>query len=133
MKNTGMFWLILILCICLAFTAGLFIGRNANHTDISLSYPADETTLPVATSLSTEPGETTLPQHTENSSTLVNINTATCEELQTLPGIGPVLAQRIVDYRQENGDFQTVQDIVHVDGIGAKRLQAILDLITVGG
>lgn len=124
MKNTGTFWLVLILCISLAFTAGLFIGRNANHTDISLS------SRPTETGTSTE---TSSQQSSDVITGLININTATCEELQTLPGIGEVIARRIVDYREENGNFQTVQDIAQVDGIGAKRLEAIIDLITVGG
>ena len=124
MKNTGTFWLVLILCISLAFTAGLFIGRNANHTDISLS------SRPTETDTSTE---TSSQQSSDVITGLININTATCEELQTLPGIGEVIARRIVDYREENGNFQTVQDIAQVDGIGAKRLEAIIDLITVGG
>ena len=47
----------------------------------------------------------------------VNINTATSAELQTLPGIGPVLAERIIAYRKENGPFLTVEDIMHVSGI----------------
>lgn len=133
MKNTGTFWLVLILCASLAFTAGLFIGRNANHTDISFCYPVNGTTLPGDTSATTVPEGTTLPQSGESITGLVNINTATVLELQTLPGIGEVIAQRIVDYREKNGNYQTVQDIANVDGIGAKRLEAILDLITVGG
>lgn len=49
---------------------------------------------------------------------LVDINTATAEELETLPGIGPTLAQRIVDYRTQNGPFETIEDIMNVSGIG---------------
>lgn len=65
-------------------------------------------------------------------SELVNINTATPEELESLPGIGPVLAQSIIDYRSENGDFLTIEEIMNVPGIGTVTFEAIQDLITVG-
>jgi len=61
----------------------------------------------------------------------VNINTATAAELETLPGIGPALAQRIVDYRTANGPFARVEDIKKVSGIGDKMFERIKDLITV--
>ncbi len=60
----------------------------------------------------------------------VNINTATAEELQTLTGIGPVLAQRIVDYRAEHGAFRSPEDLLAVNGIGAAKLDAIRGSIT---
>lgn len=62
----------------------------------------------------------------------VNINTASMQQLQTLPGIGPALAQRIVQYRQENGPFSSVSQITLVKGIGLSVLDRILDYITVG-
>jgi competence protein ComEA len=62
----------------------------------------------------------------------VNINTADLTELETLPGIGPALGQRIIDYRDENGDFQTTEDIMQVSGIGQATFQELQDLITVG-
>jgi competence protein ComEA len=61
----------------------------------------------------------------------VNINTATAAELETLPNIGPTMAQRIVDYRQANGPFETVEDIQDVPGIGVAKFAALKDLITV--
>jgi competence protein ComEA len=53
---------------------------------------------------------------------LVNINTATLDQLETLPGIGPTLAQRIIDYRVEHGPFRSVDELLEVSGIGDQRL-----------
>lgn len=61
----------------------------------------------------------------------VNINTASLEELQQLSGIGPVLAQRIIDYREENDGFDTVLEISSVEGIGEKIFGQIKDHISV--
>ena len=63
--------------------------------------------------------------------TKININTATAEELQTLYGIGPVKAQAIIDYRNENGFFHSVDELINVPGIGPKTLEKIRDEITV--
>jgi len=62
---------------------------------------------------------------------LININTATSEELQTLRGIGPVLAQRIIDFRGEHGAFALVEEITKVRGIGPATLANIRDWISV--
>jgi competence protein ComEA len=61
----------------------------------------------------------------------ININLASLEELETLPGIGPVTAQKIIDYRQANGPFQTLEAIMDVSGIGPATFERIKDLITV--
>jgi competence protein ComEA len=61
---------------------------------------------------------------------LININTATLKELDTLPGIGPAIAQRIVDYRENSGGFNTVEEIIQVSGIGKATLAKIKDKIT---
>jgi comEA protein len=62
----------------------------------------------------------------------VNINTASVDELQKLPRIGSAIAQRIVDYRKENGNFKRVEDLMKVRGIGEKVFNQLKDLITVG-
>ena len=63
---------------------------------------------------------------------LVNINTASSEELQTLSGIGEKTAQKIIEDREANGAFESVDDLTRVSGIGDKKLEAIRNSITVG-
>ncbi len=59
----------------------------------------------------------------------VNVNTATAEQLDTLPGIGPALAQRIVEYREQNGEFTRIQDLKQVRGIGDALFDQIKNLV----
>ena len=61
----------------------------------------------------------------------VNLNSATAAELEALPGIGQVLAQRIVDYRTQHGPFRSVRDLLKVEGIGEKKFDSIKDHVTV--
>jgi len=61
----------------------------------------------------------------------VNINTATQTELETLPGIGPSTAQKIIDYRKQNGKFKSIEDIKNVSGIGDVKFNNIKDSITI--
>lgn len=60
----------------------------------------------------------------------VDLNSAGSEELQSLPGVGPALAARIVAFRQENGPFRTVDDLLAVKGIGPKMLEKLRDKLT---
>jgi len=62
---------------------------------------------------------------------LVNVNTATATDLEALPGIGEVIAQRIVDHRTENGPFTSVDQLLDVSGIGDSILESIRELVTV--
>lgn len=61
----------------------------------------------------------------------IDINKATASQLETLPGIGKVLAQRIMDYRQENGPFKKIDDLCLIKGIGSRLFQNIQDRLTI--
>lgn len=69
-------------------------------------------------------------QHLENQ--IIDINTATRDQLITLDGIGETYADRIIEYRKQNGPFQTPEDITKVKGIGEKTFESIKDRIVVG-
>jgi len=62
-------------------------------------------------------------------SRLVNVNTADEQELDTLPGVGPSLAARILEYRKKNGPFSSVEDLDNVEGIGPSRVDSLKDLV----
>jgi competence protein ComEA len=66
------------------------------------------------------------------SAAVVNVNTATAEQLEALPGIGPRTAARIVEYRQKSGGFKKVEDLMNVQGIGEKSFLRIKSMVTVG-
>lgn len=65
------------------------------------------------------------------SSKIININKASETELQEIPGIGPAMAQKIINYRDENGKFKTIEDIKNVSGIGDKKFENIKEYISV--
>ena len=75
---------------------------------------------------------TPVPEVVTSTTELVNINTASSAELDTLPGIGPTTAQKIIDYRTQNGPFVNTEDIINVSGIGPGTYERIKTLITVG-
>ena len=78
------------------------------------------------------PDQSGLPNQSAEVGDLLNINTATLDELNNLPGIGPTTAQNILDYRNENGPFAQIDDLLNVPGVGLTTFDNIKDLITVG-
>ncbi|MGY4542075.1 competence protein ComEA [Arthrobacter sp. UYNi723] len=77
------------------------------------------------------PGEETDGGGTASAGGKVNLNTAGVEELDALPKVGPVLAQRIVDWRKEHGPFKSIEELDAVDGVGPKMLETLLPLVGV--
>ena len=133
MKNRSIIALVCATCVFLAFAAGFFCGRAASPSPIQIAQLPQPTrsaaTVPSEHADAVE-AEPTMPV-SEPAHQKLNINTATAAQLETLPGIGPVLAQRILDYRTANGPFTTVAQLTFVNGIGEKKLMDIMDLITV--
>jgi competence protein ComEA len=115
--------------------AGGFLA-DADKTGINLARALDDgEQLEVAYASGSSPViGTEIPAATEapSSAELININTASQAELESLPGIGPTTAQKIIAYRQANGPFVSIEDIVNVSGIGPGTYERLKNLITVG-
>lgn len=75
----------------------------------------------------------TIAPESGSAGTLININSASADELKELPGIGDVLAQRIVDYREFNGPYLSADELDHVEGINLSLVDSLRPLITVSG
>jgi len=75
--------------------------------------------------------KTPAPKPAATAAAPVNLNTATAEQLATIPGVGPRMAERIIDYRQKNGGFKKIEDLMNVSGVGEKSFLKMKPLITV--
>jgi len=117
---------ILLTVLFLAFTAGVHAGRGAERDELHVS--VEETARPLDGTVEVNDG---VEPSLNESLTTVNINTASAGELMTLEGIGEKLAERIIDYREENGAFEKPQDITLVPGIGDGIYSRICAKITV--
>lgn len=142
MKNKGISWLIYcIMAVLCAFSLGWVLGSGGTHETVTVqvsSQPQEtrESPAPQETQeeapLELEEAEQQTPQlSAPTEEEPLNLNTATQAELELLPGIGPVLAQAILDYRDSFGGFSAKEQLKEVSGIGEKRYAAVEALITV--
>lgn len=141
MKNKGISWLIYcIMAVLCAFSLGWVLGSGGTHETVTVqvsSQPQEtqespapqETQEEAPLELEEAEQQTQLSAPTEEAP--LNLNTATQAELELLPGIGPVLAQAILDYRDSFGGFSAKEQLKEVSGIGEKRYAAVEALITV--
>ena len=106
---------LILICLTAAFLCvltGIYIGRNDTHI-IRVN------------------NKQTIAAVSSESKGKFDLNTVTASQLQQLPGIGEVIAQNIIDYRDLNGPYVTVEDLLNVEGIGKGRLETLCEYIYV--
>lgn len=141
---------IALTALCLFFTAGYFLGRGTAVQVISFDkLAAVSISIPSSTVTVNDTGDSnaaasdapSAPVSAASASAAssnpvtaekVNINTASQAKLEELPGIGPVLAQNILNYREKIGSFKSIEQIMDVNGIGEKKFDAMKNMIMIG-
>lgn len=132
---------LLVTIICMlgltAFVKRQYVQSSENYNVIRSEFERKSTLLEAkrAEDLKKYSVQEKTPENKEQlvvvkEATIVNINTANATELQSLKGIGETYAKRIVDYREENGEFKSTDELLNVKGIGKKRLEDIKAFIT---
>ena len=109
----------------------IYVPEIRRIAEVEQNLPVSSTATEHTTSASASPPRSVTKRSALSDRSRININTATSQELQTLRGIGPTMAQRIVEYRQRSSGFSTIDDLTNVKGIGEKTLEKIRDSIAV--
>ena len=131
MKEKVLFWLLSVIfilsCICLLLLSVLtrqpdlvYVNDISDATIAAENIPLVSEDNIVSPVVSSEP-----------TAALININTASKEELESLSGIGDAYAERIIEYREQMGGFDSIEEIMEISGIGESKFEAIKDLITI--
>ena len=134
----------IVICLIAVLLLGIgFWILKRRHPELFLGDPdlivdeqqkLNESTPPTGSSIPSTDVESTMlsgPSPGAPQDGRIDINTATLEEFESLPGIGPTTAKRIVDYRNVNGRFDTVEDLTEVSGIGEKTIEILRDKLVV--
>lgn len=123
MKKPVCFSMIALTVLFFVFIAGFMIGRSSGSA------------IPMANVSHLVPTEPFLPEDLPGKEVIgnkININAASVETLSLLPGISYATAQKIYDYREENGPFEHIEELRLIDGLGAKRFNNLSKYVTVG-
>ncbi len=132
--------IVICLIAVLLFGIGFWILKR-RHPELFLGKPdlivnerreLNESTPPTGSSIpsvDTEPATLSAPSPHESTDGRIDINTATLEAFESLPGIGPAIAERIISYRNINGRFDVIEDLTEVSGIGDKTIEKLRDKI----
>ena len=132
MKNTPVSILGCVCIILSAFMIGMFVGRNLAGGSIQTSVLSTSNISQGSVTGST-PSSPSTASTSASQSDKININTADLYTLMSLPGIGETLSNRIIAYREDNGNFQSIEDLMNVNGIGEAKFEQIQNYITTGG